>query len=220
MEQKKCSKCSQVKPLDKYNYHKCSSSKSGFKSACKSCRNNKFTPPSVNQEGNLYCFKCNKYKDKDEYWGNNRNSHRFLKGNWCKDCSRKNRKPQKKYIGDNLERHLKSRIRSAKENIRRKSEYRKESLGFDIDFQCLMKMYNDQRGLCAISNLPMTTKHGQGRIGTNVSIDRIDSSKGYTKDNIRLVRDHVNVMMSDMTDSEFFNYITYIVKHNKDAILL
>lgn len=37
----------------------------------------------------------------------------------------------------------------------------------------------------------------------NISVDRIDSSKGYTKDNVQLVCDIVNRMKLDLNMSKF-----------------
>lgn len=37
---------------------------------------------------------------------------------------------------------------------------------------------------CAYTGIQMTHKRGKGRIGTNISLDRIDNTKGYTKENI------------------------------------
>ena len=37
---------------------------------------------------------------------------------------------------------------------------------------------------CAYTGQAMTHKRGTGRLGTNISLDRIDNTKGYTKDNI------------------------------------
>lgn len=53
-------------------------------------------------------------------------------------------------------------------------------------------------GKCAISGLDMTYELGEGRIYTNVSIDQIMPSKGYTIDNIQLVCMAVNQLKSDL----------------------
>ena len=47
-----------------------------------------------------------------------------------------------------------------------------------------MNLWNEQRGLCALTGVQMT--HKSAGI-YNGSVDRIDSSKGYTVDNIQLV---------------------------------
>ena len=49
----------------------------------------------------------------------------------------------------------------------------------------------------------------------NISIDRIDSSKGYIKGNIQLVCGIVNVMKSDSSEDEFLQLCKKIVEHNR-----
>lgn len=45
----------------------------------------------------------------------------------------------------------------------------------------------------------MTYIEGSGRHLKNMSIDRIDPTKGYTEDNVQLVCAQVNMMKSDMS---------------------
>jgi hypothetical protein len=43
---------------------------------------------------------------------------------------------------------------------------------------------------------------GEGRSAGSLSLDRIDSSKGYVRGNLRFVSDRANRMKSDMSDAE------------------
>jgi hypothetical protein len=56
-----------------------------------------------------------------------------------------------------------------------------------------------QKGRCALTGIEMT--HGQDSPETNISIDRIDPSKGYVEGNIRLVCVAVNFMKHRMDDA-------------------
>lgn len=47
------------------------------------------------------------------------------------------------------------------------------------------------------------------------SLDRIDSSKGYTKDNVQLVAFIVNYMKNALSESEFLTICNGIVKKAK-----
>lgn len=58
----------------------------------------------------------------------------------------------------------------------------------------------------------MTYKIDNGRSHTNVSIDRIDSDKGYTIDNVQLVCMAVNQMKSDLTNEELMYFCNNIIK--------
>lgn len=67
----------------------------------------------------------------------------------------------------------------------------------------LLSLFEHQEGLCALSGLPMTTVVGQGRVRTNISLDRGDPDKGYVLSNVQLVCDFVNTMKSNLSQDEF-----------------
>ena len=71
----------------------------------------------------------------------------------------------------------------------------------DVDF--LVELYNKQNGKCAISGIPMTHIAGQGIIPTNISMDRIDNSVGYKKDNVQLTCRFINHAKMNMSMEEF-----------------
>ena len=62
----------------------------------------------------------------------------------------------------------------------------------------------------------MTYIHGSGKHTINASIDRIDPSKGYTKDNVQLVCSQVNMMKSNMEMDELYMFCENILKHKKN----
>lgn len=68
-----------------------------------------------------------------------------------------------------------------------------------------------------ISGLDMTFKIGHGRIPTNLSIDKVDPSKGYTVDNIQLVCSAVNAMKSDLDYDTFYMFVENIYKNARNA---
>lgn len=80
---------------------------------------------------------------------------------------------------------------------------------FTLDF--LIALLKKQDGRCAVSKLPMTWSveankkpTANDRRGTNISIDRIDSSKGYEQSNVRLVCEKVNQIKSSMPDPDLY----------------
>lgn len=73
---------------------------------------------------------------------------------------------------------------------------RKFNYESDIDKMYLSDLVNKQNGLCAITNKPMSliTGTNKSRNLDLMSLDRIDSSKGYVIGNVWLVRYIVNDM--------------------------
>ena len=65
-------------------------------------------------------------------------------------------------------------------------------------------IYKEQQGLCAVSKVPLTCIKipNTKKVHTNLSIDRIDSTKGYEIGNIQLVCAIVNIMKSTLTMTE------------------
>jgi hypothetical protein len=70
-----------------------------------------------------------------------------------------------------------------------------------ISLNALVEMFHIQEGKCAVSGVPFTWQ--RGRIApTSISIDRVDNSRGYELDNVRLVCYAVNAFKSSGTDEE------------------
>ena len=86
-----------------------------------------------------------------------------------------------------------------------------------LKIEDLTSLWESQKGICAISGLPMTGIAGQGVVDTNVSIDRIDSSKEYSLDNIQLVCRMVNHMKSNRTDKELYDWCKAIVSYKQGS---
>ncbi len=71
-----------------------------------------------------------------------------------------------------------------------------KKLPFDLDYKDLLELYRAQRGTCHYSQIPLPIKN-KGPIEINsLSVDRVDSSKGYTKDNVVLCSHAINMFKS------------------------
>lgn len=81
---------------------------------------------------------------------------------------------------------------------------RNRNLCFDITNDDIADVYERQGGKCALSGTPIPfNESGDSKFCTKASIDRIDSSKGYTADNIQIVHSFVNTMKMDASQEEF-----------------
>lgn len=90
-----------------------------------------------------------------------------------------------------------------------KSRAKKKGFEFDLELQDLHALYDKQGGICALSGQPMTFIIRRGkkrefvRHPTNVSLDRIDPTRGYTRDNIQLVTNVCNHSKMDLPQPVF-----------------
>lgn len=78
-------------------------------------------------------------------------------------------------------------------------------------------LHTRQNNHCALSGLPIsisnTTKgdmHGE----TTASLDRRDSAKGYTRDNIQWVHKLINQMKMDLDETEFIGLCKAVATYN------
>jgi hypothetical protein len=76
-----------------------------------------------------------------------------------------------------------------------KARAKKWKMLFDLDYEWLFFLWEKQKGRCFLSGLELSLLPPSSGARFNrlaPSIDRIDSQKGYTKDNVRLVCLHIN----------------------------
>ena len=114
---------------------------------------------------------------------------------------------QIKWGSNNL---IKIRVLAAKHRAKKKK------IAFDIDEAFINELLVKQNGLCKYSGVLLDI-NSIGGVKTqmninSLSIDRINSDKGYTKDNVVLVSAIVNTMKSDLTEKEFLSVINNICK--------
>lgn len=91
---------------------------------------------------------------------------------------------------------------------------------FSITVQDLIDLYHQQDGQCAMTGTHLTMNGSQNSDHTNlndwdISLDRIDSSQGYTKDNIQLVGMRISRMKSGISNTEFMEWCTAVVEANQ-----
>ncbi len=101
-------------------------------------------------------------------------------------------KYQINYYNNNL---FRLKILNAKNRAKRKN------MNFDLTEEFLQKLYQMQNGKCYYSHIELDLQRGNS--DHSISIDRKDSSKGYTLDNVVLCSWAVNIMKSNLNDEEF-----------------
>lgn len=69
-------------------------------------------------------------------------------------------------------------------------------------------------GICPYLKVPLTRIQGQGVIWTNASIDRIDNTKGYTKDNVQIISRLANSMKRDVSLTQLKQFAISILERH------
>ncbi len=161
----------------------------------------------------LLCIKCNEYKCQEDFYNRKDAITRNFKDYSCKKCAKLHRKidytkqrtNKLKYL-NTLDGYIKTVLQHAK--YRKKHE-------FNITFDDILEIYNKQNGLCVYTKETLTYVLGEGNVNTNMSLDRIDSNKGYTKDNIQLTLRIINTMKTNLKETDFLNFCKLVTINNK-----
>jgi hypothetical protein len=137
--------------------------------------------------------------------------------NYCsKKCSGK---IQAKYLVENnsnynISQHSSNRrddFTPFREHLRRA---KRRDINCNLDLEYLKEIWDRQKGICPYSNVKLEcVKEGKtnSKIYT-MSLDRIDSSKGYIKNNVQFVSIAINLMKSNMTEIELQELLTILKK--------
>lgn len=64
---------------------------------------------------------------------------------------------------------------------------------------------------CPYLGCELTTRFEEGFVPTNMSVDRIDNSKGYVKGNVQIVSRRANSMKSDASPEELIRFARSIL---------
>lgn len=87
----------------------------------------------------------------------------------------------------------------------------KEGRDFDIDVEFLVEKLD--KGVCEVTGIPFSYEMKQ--VGSTnkfaPSVDRLNSSLGYTKDNVRVVVWWYNLMKNDETDEALLEFCKTVV---------
>jgi len=118
----------------------------------------------------------------------------------------------RKTWGKSIHLNIDSRIREIVSSARKRRPF-----DFSIDCQHVKSLWENQNGLCVYTKLPLTLEANQFN---TISIDRINSSIGYTKDNTQLVCRAVNEMKMHREESLFIHLCHVVALNNQDKYTL
>jgi len=101
-----------------------------------------------------------------------------------------------------------------------KSNAAVRKLTFDVTIEELWDLFLQQNKKCALSGLPIVFGANHGRIKGTASLDRIDSTKGYTANNIQWVHVDVNHMKWNMLQVHFLDMCRIINNYQQNNVSL
>ena len=125
---------------------------------------------------------------------------------------------------DNTNRKIRYYERSGKDMdlyIRRrfssiKTGAKKRKIKLDISLDDIFRIYKLQKGSCKLTGIKLKCDYANKKIRPfNLSIDRINSKKHYSKDNIRLALSIINRMLWSFDDKDVFYFIKKTLIKNK-----
>ncbi len=193
---------------------------------CKQCKRNLDSLDFiVNNKDHKLCNKCRKYasaynkKDRKEnpekykkilkkYRENNLNRIRerdnYFHKKYREEYPEKYKEKREKYYNDNIEK-MKSRD---KHRMLERPEYflfsgargraKNRNLEFNITEQNIKKLLNETK-ICPFRKTNFERGSNQKAVDNSMSLDRIDSSKGYIKNNIQIISYRANIIKNDIT---------------------
>lgn len=138
------------------------------------------------------CSQCKIAKPKDQFFKHRQTNDGLH--SWCKACCNVGNRKSRDKLNSTIEGRAKVFLQNARKSAKKRNQV------FDLEIKDIADCWNAQLEICAYSGRKMTLKHGQ--LNT-VSIERIDSNVGYTKDNTILVCNAVNRMKSDFKLDSF-----------------
>lgn len=198
IDERKCWKCEEVKPRD--NFSKDKYDIYGLQKRCKACDSfflKKFT------SDNPGYFE---QKSKENY-DKNDNPARY-------QATRPAYLTRKKVWDESVYGRLYQLVLSAV------TRSKKKNMDCDITHEWVTEQFHLQNGKSLLTEIELNfarspKKKKGGYVSDSPSLDRIDSNKGYTKDNVRLVCTHINLALNNFGIENFQKLIAGYMKTNK-----
>ena len=166
------------------------------------------------------CRQCRETKELNTDNFVKRNTENGWRGK-CRLCFNKDARFKQEMTKSELERGKKYRLKYKKEKPLEtiykiaRGNAKRTFKEFTIVLENLKTLWEIQKGICFYTNKPMLFEIG---FDNSVSIDRIDSNKGYITNNIVLCQRKINIMKNNASIKELIEFAEDIIK-NKDNIV-
>ena len=140
------------------------------------------------------CFRCKEKKSYDLFFKHAQTADGHH--SWCKECCNEGNKQSREKLNSTIEGRARVFLQNAKKSAAKRQHV------FSLSIKNVVDCWQKQDKICAYSGRKMTLE--AGHLNT-VSIERIDSSIGYTPENTVLVCQAINRMKSDFSYEDFYD---------------
>lgn len=163
-----------------------------------------YLPENYNKE--ITCWSCKETKSIKLF--PYRKQYKDNKEKRCKKCNNQNKIERKE--NHTIKQVIQEMITSARNSAFKREKNGRKSCGIiTITVKDILDLKEKQNNKCIYSGRELIWKRNDNN---KASIDRINSNKGYTKDNIQLVNKLANQAKSNLTHKEFLKLVKDIYK--------
>jgi len=157
------------------------------------------------------CTKCGEVKAFESYYYSNTESRYYSQCKSCFACVTEESKFNSSWY---TERFSKEELDlfSCLKSLCTKAKLRKHKFDPEVTWKYLFELWDSQNGRCAYSGLPLSIETNHPH---KVSLDRIDSTRGYLVGNLQLVSTTINRMKQEFNE-ELFVEMCVLVANNQD----
>ena len=157
-----------------------------------------------NYSKKLRCWDCK--KTKPFYLFSYRKQYKDNKEKRCKSCNRENNRFRRKNLNKNQ--IIRTLLTACKSSCKKRLKNKRyNSSVFNITEKDILKLLKKQNNKCIYTGKELSLKANNNY---KILIDRIDSSKGYIKNNIQLVGWIVNQAKSNLSEKVFLDMVKSI----------
>lgn len=201
-----CSSCKITKTSSEF--YKNSTTFDGYSTQCKVCndisskrtRKERYADVVVDWQALRMCTRCDEIKPTSEFRQNKWQKDGV--NTWCKSCVIK--------YEMTIESQIRMMLTRAKQRAKRKD------LSFDIDYDYVVDLLSPsiEHPICPVLGFEMkwkTINNPDNKFkNKSPSLDRIDNTKGYTKDNVAVISFKANNMKRAYTRDEFMMLVDWL----------
>ena len=192
METRKCIECGQEKEIDKFLKSE------NLKMCCRTCRKSFYDKTFYNKNSEIKKKKVKDYQEKNkEFYDSYRKEY------------------SKNYQNSGAEKQYRKKIFLERMLYRAELRSVKKNWEFNLTLDYLKQLWDECDGMCEVLKIKMIPVNGKGgKLWECPSLDRIDSTKGYIKGNVKIISYRANTLKSNATLDEIQNLLDYMKKYS------